>query len=142
MQTFITENENETADLGERLAKTLKGGTVVAFFGGLGMGKTAFTRGIAKGVGAPRSVSSPTFAIVNDYGGEPHLYHFDMYRVESWDDLYSSGFFEYYESGGVLAVEWSENIENALPENTIRIVFKRGKTDDQRIITIEGGEEI
>lgn len=142
MQTFITENENETSALGERLAKTLKGGTVVAFFGGLGMGKTAFTRGLAKGVGAIRSVSSPTFAIVNDYGGEPHLYHFDMYRVESWDDLYSSGFFEYYESGGVLAVEWSENIENALPENTIRIVFKRGKTDNQRIITIEGGEEI
>lgn len=142
MQTFITENENETSALGERLAKTLKGGTVVAFFGGLGMGKTAFTRGIAKGVGALRSVSSPTFAIVNDYGGEPHLYHFDMYRVESWDDLYSSGFFEYYESGGVLAVEWSENIENALPENTIRIVFGRGKTDNQRIITIEGGEEI
>lgn len=142
MQTFITENENETSALGERLAKTLKGGTVVAFFGGLGMGKTAFTRGIAKGVGATRSVSSPTFAIVNDYGGEPHLYHFDMYRVESWDDLYSSGFFEYYESGGVLAVEWSENIENALPENTIRIVISRGKTDNQRIITIEGGEEI
>ncbi len=142
MQTFITENENETVHLGERLAKTLKGGTVVAFFGGLGMGKTAFTRGLAKGVGAIRDVSSPTFAIVNDYGGEPHLYHFDMYRVESWDDLYSSGFFEYYESGGVLAVEWSENIENALPENTIRIVFKRGKTDNQRIITIEGGEEL
>lgn len=142
MQTFITENENETVDLGERLAKTLKGGTVVAFFGGLGMGKTAFTRGLAKGVRAPRSVSSPTFAIVNDYGGEPHLYHFDMYRVESWDDLYSSGFFEYYESGGVLAVEWSENIENALPENTIRIFFERGKTDNQRIITIEGSEEI
>lgn len=142
MQTFITETENETSALGERLAKTLKGGTVVAFFGGLGMGKTAFTRGIAKGVGATRSVSSPTFAIVNDYGGEPHLYHFDMYRVESWDDLYSSGFFEYYESGGVLAVEWSENIENALPENTIRVVLGRGKTDNQRIITIEGGEEI
>lgn len=142
MQTFITENENETVILGEKLAKTLKGGTVVAFFGGLGMGKTAFTRGLAKGVGAIRDVSSPTFAIVNDYGGEPHLYHFDMYRVESWDDLYSSGFFEYYESGGVLAVEWSENIENALPENTVRVVFKRGKTDNQRIITIEGGEEI
>lgn len=142
MQTFITKSENETASLGERLAKTLKGGTVVAFFGGLGMGKTAFTRGIARGLGCARSVSSPTFAIVNDYGGEPPLYHFDMYRVESWDDLYSSGFFDYYESGGILAVEWSENIENALPENTVRIAFERGSADTERIITIDGGEEI
>lgn len=142
MQTFVTKNENETVLLGERLAKTLKGGTVVAFFGGLGMGKTAFTRGMAKALGTKGTVSSPTFAIVNDYGGEPHLYHFDMYRVESWDDLYSSGFFDYYESGGVLAVEWSENIENALPENTIRVVFERGDSDTERIITIDGGEEI
>ncbi len=140
MQTFVTKSENETVILGERLAKTLKKGTVVAFYGGLGMGKTAFTRGLAIGLGAERSVSSPTFAIVNDYGGEPHLYHFDMYRVESWDDLYSSGFFDYYESGGVLAVEWSENIENALPENTVRVVFRRGSTDTERIITIDGGE--
>lgn len=142
MQTFVTKNENETILLGERLAKTLKGGTVVAFFGGLGMGKTAFTRGIAKALGSERSVSSPTFAIVNDYGGNPHLYHFDMYRVESWDDLYSSGFFDYYESGGVLAVEWSENIENALPENTIRVCFERGNADTERIIKIDGGEII
>lgn len=142
MQIFVTKDENETVSLGEKFAKTLKGGTVVAFFGGLGMGKTAFTRGMAKAVGAVRDVSSPTFAIVNDYGGEPHLYHFDMYRVESWDDLYSSGFFDYYESGAVLAVEWSENIENALPENTVRVIFERGKTDTERIITIDGGEEI
>ncbi len=142
MQKFVTENVNETELLGEKLAKTLKGGTVVAFFGGLGMGKTAFTRGLARGVKAQRDVSSPTFAIVNDYGGEPPLYHFDMYRVESWDDLYSSGFFDFYENGGILAVEWSENIENALPENTIRVEFQRGEHDTQRIITITGGEEI
>lgn len=142
MQIFVTNDENETVSLGERFAKTLKGGTVVAFFGGLGMGKTAFTRGMAKAVGAVRDVSSPTFAIVNDYGGEPHLYHFDMYRVESWEDLYSSGFFDYYENGGLLAVEWSENIENALPENTVRVVFERGKNDTERIITIDGGEKI
>ena len=142
MQIFVTKDENETVSLGERFAKTLKGGTVVAFFGGLGMGKTAFTRGMAKAVGTVRDVSSPTFAIVNDYGGEPHLYHFDMYRVESWEDLYSSGFFDYYENGGLLAVEWSENIENALPENTVRVVFELGKTDTERIITIDGGEEI
>ena len=142
MQKFITNNVNETELLGEKLAKTLKGGTVVAFFGGLGMGKTAFTRGLARGLKAVRDVSSPTFAIVNDYGGEPPLYHFDMYRVESWDDLYSSGFFDFYENGGILAVEWSENIENALPENTIRVEFQRGEHDTQRIITITGGEEI
>lgn len=142
MQRFVTENVNETEALGERLSKTLKGGTVVAFFGGLGMGKTAFTKGIAKGLNAKRDVSSPTFSIVNDYGGNPPLYHFDMYRVESWDDLYASGFFDFYENGGVLAVEWSENIENALPENTIRVEFQRGEHDTQRIITIFGGEEI
>ena len=141
MQTFVTKSENETVILGERLAKTLKKGTVVAFYGGLGMGKTAFTRGLAIGLGAERSVSSPTFAIVNDYGGEPHLYHFDMYRVESWDDLYSSGFFDYYESGGVLAVEWSENIENALPENTVRVTLERGDADNVRIITVTGAKE-
>ena len=138
MQKFVTNNVNETMKLGENLAKKLKGGTVVAFFGGLGMGKTAFTRGMAKALGVSEFVSSPTFAIVNDYGGNPPLYHFDMYRVESWDDLYSSGFFDFYESGGILAVEWSENIENALPENTIRVEFCRGEFDDQRIITIDG----
>lgn len=142
MQIFVTENEKETESLGERFSKTLKGGTVVAFFGGLGMGKTAFTRGVAKGLNAVSDVSSPTFAIVNEYGGDIPLYHFDMYRVESWDDLYSSGFFDYYESGGILCVEWSENIENALPENTIRVVFQRGCHDNQRVITIDGGEKI
>lgn len=142
MQTFVTKNENETVLLGERLAKTLKSGTVVAFYGGLGMGKTAFTRGMAKALGTKVTVSSPTFAIVNDYGGNPPLYHFDMYRVESWDDLFASGFFDFYEAGGILAVEWAENIENALPENTVRVTIKRGECDEQRIITVEGGDEI
>lgn len=142
MQKFITNNVNETIELGEKLASTLKGGTVVAFFGGLGMGKTAFTRGMAKALCVKEEVSSPTFAIVNDYGGDPPLYHFDMYRVSSWDDLYSSGFFDYYESGGILAVEWSENIENALPDNTVRVTFEIGETENQRVITIDGGENI
>lgn len=142
MQKFITNNTDETIELGMRLAKTLKGGTVVAFYGGLGMGKTAFTRGMAKALCVKEEVSSPTFAIVNDYGGNPPLYHFDMYRVESWDDLYASGFFDFYEAGGILAVEWSENIENALPENTIRVTIERGENDNQRIITIDGGDEI
>lgn len=142
MQKFVTNSESETVSLGEKIAEKLTGGTVVAFFGGLGMGKTAFTRGIAKALGVKEKVSSPTFAIVNDYGGNPPLYHFDMYRVESWDDLYSSGFFDFYEAGGILAVEWSENIENALPENTVKVMFERGDDDNQRIITIDGGEKI
>ena len=142
MQKFVTNSAEETIELGRKLAEKLTGGTVVAFFGGLGMGKTAFTRGMAKALCVKEEVSSPTFAIVNDYGGNPPLYHFDMYRVETWDDLYSSGFFDFYEAGGILAVEWSENIENALPENTVRVEIKRGETDNQRIITIDGGVEI
>ena len=142
MQKFITNNADETTELGRKLGQSLKGGTVVAFFGGLGMGKTAFTRGLAKALCVKEEVSSPTFAIVNDYGGNPPLYHFDMYRVETWDDLYSSGFFDFYEAGGILAVEWSENIENALPENTIRVEIERGEHDNQRIITINGGAEL
>ena len=142
MQKFITNNANETTELGRKLGQSLKGGTVVAFFGGLGMGKTAFTRGLAKALCVKEEVSSPTFAIVNDYGGNPPLYHFDMYRVETWDDLYASGFFDFYEAGGILAVEWSENIENALPENTIRVNIERGEHDNQRIITIDGGVQI
>lgn len=142
MQKFITNNADETTELGRKLGQSLKGGTVVAFFGGLGMGKTAFTRGLAQALCVKEEVSSPTFAIVNDYGGNPPLYHFDMYRVESWDDLYSSGFFDFYEAGGILAVEWSENIENALPENTLRVQIERGEHDNQRIITIDGGVQI
>ncbi len=142
MQKFISNCTEDTIELGVRLGKKLSGGTVIAFYGGLGMGKTAFTRGLAKALSVSEEVSSPTFAIVNDYGGNPPLYHFDMYRVESWDDLYASGFFDFYEAGGILAVEWSENIENALPENTVRVTIERGDYDNQRIITIDGGETI
>ena len=102
------------------------------------MGKTAFTRGLCKGLGIDAEVSSPTFALVHEYHGRSStLYHFDMYRVESWDDLYATGFFDFYETGGILAVEWSENIENALPERTIRVTIARGESDTQRIITIQ-----
>lgn len=138
MQTVITNNVNETEAFAERMAKKLSTPVVVAFFGGLGMGKTAFTRGLAKGLGIDCDVTSPTFALVHEYCGKTTLYHFDMYRVETWDDLYSTGFFDYYREGAVIACEWSENIENALPENTIRISIKRGDNDYQRIITLEG----
>lgn len=142
MLRFISYSVNDTESIAERLGKKLESGNVVAYFGGLGMGKTAFTRGLAKGMGITADVSSPTFAIVNDYGGTPPLVHFDMYKVDSWDGLYSSGFFDYLDMGAVLAVEWSENIENALPDDTIRITIEKGQTDNQRIITIEGTDEI
>ena len=142
MLRFISDSVSDTEAIAEKLGNKLQSGNVVAYFGGLGMGKTAFTRGLAKGMGITADVASPTFAIVNDYGGTPPLVHFDMYKVESWDDLYSSGFFDYLDMGAVLAVEWSENIENALPDDTIRISIEKGESDNQRIITIEGTDEI
>lgn len=141
MFTLKTESVSETEAFAEKMGAKLHGKVVVAFFGGLGMGKTAFTKGLARGLGITADVSSPTFALVNEYKGNYELYHFDMYRVESWDDLYSTGFFDYYEQGAVLACEWSENIENALPENTITVNIERGENDNERIITIEGHGE-
>lgn len=138
MLKFCSESTEQTEDFAAGIAKKISGGTVVAFFGGLGVGKTAFTRGLAKGMGITDDVSSPTFAIVNDYGGKPPLVHFDMYKVNTWEDLYSSGFFDYLDMGAVLAVEWSENIENALPESTVRVNIEKGETENQRIITVEG----
>ncbi len=137
MSTFVTNSVEETEKLGARLAQKLKGTEVIAFFGGLGMGKTAFTRGLALGLGVKDGVSSPTFALVNEYSGKYKIYHFDMYRVNTWDDLYSTGFFDYIDNG-VLLIEWSENIEGALPENAIRINISRGENDDSRIFEIEG----
>ncbi|MBO5937214.1 MAG: tRNA (adenosine(37)-N6)-threonylcarbamoyltransferase complex ATPase subunit type 1 TsaE [Clostridia bacterium] len=141
MLRFYSSCVRDTEVIAEKLGSTLKSGNVVAYFGGLGMGKTAFTRGLAKGMGITADVASPTFAIVNDYGGNPPLVHFDMYKVDSWDDLYSSGFFDYLDMGAVLAVEWSENIENALPDDTIRVIIEQGKNETDRIITIEGIDE-
>lgn len=138
MAKFVTNSVQETEQLAEKLGQSLTHGVVIAYFGGLGMGKTAFTRGLAKGMGIDSDVSSPTFAIVNDYGGKLPLAHFDMYRVETFEDLHTSGFFDYLDMGYVLAVEWSENIENALDDDIIRITFERSDNDDQRIITIEG----
>ena len=138
---FYSDSAADTESVAEKLGTTLKSGAVIAYFGGLGMGKTAFTRGLARGMGITADVSSPTFAIVNDYGGNPPLVHFDMYKVDSWDDLYSSGFFDYLDMGAVLAVEWSENIENALPDDTIRVIIEQGEKENQRIITIEGIDE-
>lgn len=123
--TYRSESVAMTEEYGKRLAKELKSGSVVAFFGGMGMGKTAMVRGIAAGLGLRAEVSSPTFALVHDYGGQPPLVHFDMYRVSGWEDLYSTGFFDYLDVGAILVVEWSENIENALPEDAIRLRIQR-----------------
>lgn len=142
MSVYISHSVKETHEIGEKLGKTLKSGDVVAYFGGMGMGKTTFTHGLAKGLGIDeKEVSSPTFALVHEYrGSAATLYHFDMYRIESWDDLYSTGFFDYLDFGGILAVEWSENIENALPENCIRVSFEHGENENERIIEISKGE--
>ena len=141
MIRIISDSAAETERIGERLAAKLNGDEVIALFGGLGMGKTAFTRGLARGLGVPDGVSSPTFALVNEYRGKIPIYHFDMYRVQSWDDLYSTGFFAYIDNG-VLVIEWSENIEGALPDNALRVTISRGEHDEQRIFEIEGVDDL
>ncbi len=138
---YNTNSPEETEMLGEKLASVLHGGEVLAFTGGMGMGKTAFTRGLARGLGILDGVSSPTFALVHEHQGKLPLYHFDMFRVSGWDDLYSTGFFDYLETGAVLAIEWSENIDGALPEGTIYIQIEKGNGEMQRKITISGIEE-
>ena len=139
---FISHSPTDTKNFAMQLADTLRGGEVIAFYGDLGQGKTCFVTGLAKGLGFTGEVSSPTFAIINEYlGGRLNLYHFDMYRVNGWEDLYSTGYFEYMESGGVLAVEWSENIENALPDDAIRVTIKR-LDESKREITIDRGDLI
>lgn len=137
MERLVSNSPLDTEKIGEELALHLKGTEVIALFGGLGMGKTAFTRGLCKGLGVDGGVSSPTFALVNEYSGKFNIYHFDMYRVTTWDDLYSTGFFDYI-GNGVLVIEWSENIEGALPDDAVKITISRGENDDQRIFEIEG----
>ena len=141
MITVNTHNARETEALGAKIAEKLCGTEVIALFGGLGMGKTAFTRGLAGALGAGENVSSPTFALVNEYSGKYNIFHFDMYRVNTWDDLYSTGFFDYLDMGGVLVIEWRENIENSLPENSIRVSISKNDNENERIITLERGAD-
>ena len=133
--TYRSSSPAETEALGERLAKTVKGGTVVALYGGMGMGKTVFVRGMANVLSPHAEVQSPTFALVNEYPGNPPLVHFDMYRVSSWDDLYVSGFWDYLDAGAVVVTEWSENIESALPDNTVRVHFTRNGENERTLET-------
>ncbi len=120
-ERWETHSVAETEAVGEELAKALCGGQVLALFGGMGMGKTAFVRGLARGLQLSAEVSSPTFALVHDYGGNPPLVHFDMYRINSWDDLLTTGYYDYLDAGAILVIEWSENIEAALPEDALRL---------------------
>lgn len=114
-------------------AKTVKKGTVIGFIGGLGMGKTAFTSGFVKGLGINADVSSPTFAICNEYiGNDCRVYHFDMYRIESWDDLYSTGFFDYIDTGAYILAEWSENVFGALTDDSVIIEIEKLGDNDRR----------
>jgi len=140
LQKFFSKSYIETEEIAQRLAKTLKGTEIIAMFGGLGAGKTAFTRGLARGLGVEDGVSSPTFALVHEYEGKFPVYHFDMYRINTFDDLYTTGFFDYMDNG-VMVIEWSENIENALPDNCIRVYIKV-ISENEREIEIEGAEDI
>lgn len=134
MEVFMSDSPLRTEKIAATFAERLNGGEVVAFRGDLGMGKTCFTRGLAAGLGYSGEVTSPTFALINEYiGGRVPLYHFDMYRISSWEELYSSGFFEYIEEGGIVAAEWSENIENALPDNTWYIEFELINENSRKI---------
>ena len=136
---FITHSPAETEQIGAALGNILTPGTVIAYRGDLGAGKTAFTRGLARGLGAGDMVTSPTYTIVNEYlSGRIPLFHFDMYRLRSADDLFDIGWEDYLERGGVCAVEWSENVEAALDEFILVTIEKIG--DESRRITIEGGD--
>lgn len=134
---YITNSARETEELGEKLGLGLMPGAVIAYTGDLGAGKTAFTRGLARGLGIPERITSPTFTIVNEYeGGRLPLFHFDMYRLGSADELFDIGWEDYLDRNGVCAVEWSENVDDVLDEDTIRVDIRRGDDDEQRRITI------
>ena len=138
---FETFSPEETEAVGAALAQRLTPGTVIAFQGDLGAGKTAFTRGLARGLGCDESVTSPTYTIVNEYlSGKMPLFHFDMYRLRCADDLFDIGWEDYLERGGVCAVEWSENVSDAIEDAVMVTIQKTG--DTSRCITIEGGKNL
>ena len=138
---FITNSPQETEALGQKLGQKLPAGTVIAYRGDLGAGKTAFTRGLARGLGIQDPVTSPTYTIVNEYlGGRVSLFHFDMYRLHSADDLFDIGWDDYLERQGICAVEWSENVAEALEDPLTVTICKTG--EESRKITLEGGPQI
>ena len=138
---YTTNSPAQTEAVGEQLAKTLPPGTVIAYTGDLGAGKTAFTRGLARGLGCTDLVTSPTYTIVNEYlSGRLPLFHFDMYRLASAEELWDIGWEDYLERGGICAVEWSENVMDAM-ENAIFVRMEKTGEESRRI-TIEGGENL
>ena len=139
--TFETNSPAETEAIGAALGKIITSGTVIAYRGDLGAGKTAFTRGLARGLGCTEIVTSPTYTIVNEYlGGRLPLFHFDMYRLRSSDDLFDIGWEDYLDRGGVCAVEWSENVDDAMEDAVYITIHKTG--EETRRIEIEGGIDV
>lgn len=132
---FVSHSQNDTWEFARSFAKEyLKNGSFVAFFGELGSGKTAFTRGIASHFCPDARVSSPTYAIVNEYRGDINIYHFDMYRITDDDSLYSTGFYDYFDRDGIIVTEWSENIEFALPQERFDVTFYKLDENTRRIV--------
>ena len=141
MKKYITKSYGETVALAENIAKDMPKGTVIGYLGDLGAGKTAFTTGLVKGLGIEADVSSPTFAICNEYKGNGKtLYHFDMYRIDGWDDLYSTGFFDYLETDAYIAAEWSENIYGALPDDAIIVDISKISDTEREFKICKKGE--
>lgn len=138
MKEYISNSPSKTETIAENFAKELISGDVIAFVGGLGMGKTAFTRGLARGLNVTGDVSSPTFSLVHEYKGTPSLYHFDMYRINSIEDVHSTGYFDYLDLEEIIAIEWSENVPEILDENTIYVEIS-APTENTRKIKIYGG---
>ncbi len=138
---YITNSPGQTEDIGVRLGQVIKPGTVIAYTGDLGAGKTAFTRGLARGLGSSERVTSPTYTIVNEYlSGRLPLFHFDMYRLLSSEDLWDIGWEDYLLRGGVCAVEWSENVADAL-EDPVQIRIEKLGEDTRKITILGGGYE-
>ncbi|MBE6910620.1 MAG: tRNA (adenosine(37)-N6)-threonylcarbamoyltransferase complex ATPase subunit type 1 TsaE [Ruminococcaceae bacterium] len=137
---YVSTSVADTEAFGERLARQLRPGDVVAFTGSLGMGKTALTRGMARGLGCGGRVTSPTFTIVNEYEGATPLFHFDLYRLSCADELFDIGWDDYLARGGVCAVEWSERAADALPAHAVTVDIARGGSEDERVITVTGLE--
>lgn len=137
MFRMVSHSVAQTEAAGEVLGKRLGEGGVIAFFGGMGMGKTVLTRGIVRGLGSEDPVTSPTFAIVNEYTGKNGaIRHFDMYRITSPDDLESTGYYDFLKEKGNLIIEWSENVVSELPDNAIAVTVEKGETETDRIITV------
>lgn len=134
-----TNSAEDTIEFAKKVGSLLKKGDVIAYKGDLGAGKTTFTRGLAIGLGLKDDVTSPTFALVNEYRGDVNLYHFDMYRIMNEEELETTGFYDFPMENSVFVIEWSENIMKALPNNTITITINR-VSDEERLIEIEGDE--